>query len=119
MASRSVAGFKAAETRRSRSAEVAANIDPGLRTLFNKVGGGKGSLEQRTRRFNQYAHDHPSEVNAALQAHADRRVAEMMSKPRASQPRYLRRMSAPSRRASSSGSLGGGSSGIGDLSVPF
>lgn len=120
MARRSVAGFKASATRQSRNAEVANNVDPGLRALFNRVGGGKGSLEQRTRRFQQYAHDHPSEVTAALQSHADRRVADMMAQPRASRPRWMRRLSGSPRQASSGGSLGGGgSSGIGDLSVPF
>jgi len=120
MASRSVAGFRAAATRQSRNAEVANNVDPGLRALFNRVGGGKGSMEQRTRRFQQYAHDHPSEVTAALQAHADRRVSAMMSQPRANRPRWMSRLSGSPRQASSGGSLGGsGLSGIGDMSVPF
>jgi hypothetical protein len=78
MASRSVSGYKGAATRASRDAQVASNIPAGQIALWNRVKGQfRGSMEQRTRGFKQYVHDHPREAHAALQAHADRKVEAM------------------------------------------
>ena len=117
MASRSVAGYKSAATRASRDAQVAGNISAGQVALWNRVKGQfRGSMEQRTRGFKQYVHDHPREANAALQDHADRKVAAMTAGRGGSSSNALRagahawfgRKAASAQSASSSQSIRGG-----------
>lgn len=78
-AKRSVAGYKAAATRRSRTEEVKQNLAADLAPLVDRIGAGTGSLDERTRRIEQYAHEHPEEVVAALQDAADAKLEQLIA----------------------------------------
>lgn len=76
---RSLAGYRAAETRRERDEFATANIPDDLLPLWEKVKlNFRGTPEQRAEKFIQYAHDHEDDSIEAVSSAADRKLEAMI-----------------------------------------
>lgn len=73
------ASIRGVDRRRSADAEVAANLPADLLPLWEQVARRfSGSPDERAEAFMEYAHDHASEVVAAIQNDADAKLDAMI-----------------------------------------
>jgi hypothetical protein len=91
---RSLAGYRAAETRRERDEFATQNIPSYLIPLWNRVKlNFRGSPEERAEQFLHYAHEHEGEGIEAISEEADKKLEAMIREHEASERWYGRRSS--------------------------
>lgn len=79
-AARSLAAYRAADTRAEREEAARGEIDPSHQALWKRVGRGiKGTPHERAERFKEYVEENPREAISALDDYADREVARMVA----------------------------------------
>lgn len=89
---RSLAGYRAAETRKERDEFAEQNIPGELIPLWQKTKlNFRGSPEERAEKFLQYAHDHEDESMEATSDAADRKLEAMIREHEAGERAYARR----------------------------